>query len=78
MTLCFFAAAADVTGSGRITSPVELKTVGAVRRWLDEAYPDAKPLWAKCLIAVDQAYSEDDTVVGEMSEVAIIPPVSGG
>lgn len=46
--------------------------------WLSEQYPQAKALWAKCFVAVDQSYASDGHVLLPAEEVAIIPPVSGG
>jgi molybdopterin converting factor subunit 1 len=77
MTIRFFAASADVVGSSLLEG-ADVKTVGDVRRWLADMYPQASALWAKCLIAVDQAYAEDDVELDDGCEVAVIPPVSGG
>jgi molybdopterin converting factor subunit 1 len=78
MTIRFFASAADIVGSSQLARPASLRTVGELRAWLMEHYPQAKSLWVKCLIAVDQAYASDDHVLLPTEEVAIIPPVSGG
>jgi len=78
MSLRFFAAAAEVVGSSSLDRPDNLRTVGDVRDWLEEHYPQASRLWAKCLVAVDQAYASDEQVLKSNDEVAIIPPVSGG
>ena len=78
MTIRFFAAAAEIVGSSMLAGPASLRTVGDFRNWLVEEYPQAKALWAKCLIAVDQAYARDDRLLLLHEEIAVIPPVSGG
>lgn len=78
MTIRFFAAAAEVVGSSTLDRPASLRKVGEVRMWLSEQYPQAKALWAKCFVAVDQSYASDGHVLLPAEEVAIIPPVSGG
>jgi len=67
--------------AGRSEVVVELPepaTVADLKRSLVEALPDLAPLASSLLIAVDSEYAGDDQVVGPGSEVAVIPPVSGG
>jgi sulfur-carrier protein len=52
-------------------------TVGTVREELQRRHP--KLLWPQgTLLAVNQEYAGDATVLRDGDEVAIIPPVSGG
>ena len=53
-------------------------TVGDVRRAIGEECPALKGLMGQMLIAVDSEYAQDETPVNALSEVACIPPVSGG
>ncbi len=67
--------------AGRSEVVVELPepaTVADLKRSLVEALPELAPLASSLLIAVDSEYAGDDQVVGPGSEVAVIPPVSGG
>jgi MoaE-MoaD fusion protein len=41
-------------------------------------YPDAAPIIERCSVAVDQTVVDDSHPVTETSEVAILPPMSGG
>ncbi len=62
---------------------IELKlpegaTVAALRRELISRVPELAPLAPHVMFAVNQQYSNDDTVIPKEAEVACIPPVSGG
>jgi molybdopterin converting factor subunit 1 len=53
-------------------------TVADVRRSLAEAVPALSPIMSQMLFAVDRQYAHDHAVISAMSEIACIPPVSGG
>ena len=52
-------------------------TVADVKRKLETQYPKLKAL-AFYAVAVNDEYAENDLVIKDNDEVAIIPPVSGG
>jgi molybdopterin converting factor subunit 1 len=52
-------------------------TVEELRKFLSTSYPEFKQ-YKSCMIAVNQAYANDDTELSAYDEIAIIPPVSGG
>jgi len=52
-------------------------TLGALKSALSSEYPDFEKI-KSFTIAVNQEYQEDDFVISEGDELAIIPPVSGG
>ncbi len=54
-----------------------LGTVGELKAWLFEQYPDMGKL-RSLAIAVDHSYAEDHAELKSGQEVALIPPVSGG
>ena len=67
--------------AGRPEVVIELPepaTVADLKRLLTETLPELAPLASSLMIAVDSEYAGDDQVVGAGSEVAVIPPVSGG
>lgn len=74
-----FAVAKELAGSDELS--VDLPA-GATVQHLREAIVTSSPALARivphALWAVDAAYTTDDTVLTEQSEVALIPPVSGG
>jgi len=74
-----FAAAAE--RAGRSAVAVELppvSTVAALRAELISFVPELAGWLDRCAMAVDCEFAEDSLVLAEVSEVAVIPPVSGG
>jgi molybdopterin converting factor subunit 1 len=53
-------------------------TVGQLRFKLAEDYPALADVLPTCLFAVNGGYARDEEVIPAGSEVACIPPVSGG
>ncbi|MBC7775456.1 MAG: MoaD/ThiS family protein [Phycisphaerae bacterium] len=51
-------------------------TTGMLRGQLEAKYPDLKGL--RYLIAVDKKIANDDSPLEDRSEVALLPPFSGG
>jgi molybdopterin converting factor small subunit len=45
---------------------------------LREDVPALGSLLGRCVVAVDEEFADEGMVVRESSEVALIPPVSGG
>ncbi len=68
--------ARDITGK-TFDAEVEGASVGDLRKALLQSYPQLGDL-ASLLVAVDEAYADDDTLIKQGDEVALIPPVSGG
>ncbi|ADV63202.1 molybdopterin converting factor, subunit 1 [Isosphaera pallida ATCC 43644] len=68
----------------RLNAPVaELElpqgaTVGDLRRALEVSHPSLAPLLPACRIAVNAEYMDDTHPLDPSSELALIPPVSGG
>ena len=60
------------------TVAVEAGTVAGLRLALDALRPPAAPLLARCRVAVNLEFVDDDHAVTPGDEVAVIPPVSGG
>jgi molybdopterin converting factor subunit 1 len=74
-----FAAARELAGRDELTVAVEAPaTIGDVRREVIRTYPLLATILPHCLWALDTKYASDDDGVSETSEVALIPPVSGG
>ena len=74
-----FAAAKENAGANRvIVESSEPMTARSIMQQLGHTYPKLKPLLASCRLAVDDQYVGDDFRVDPDSEVALIPPVSGG
>lgn len=67
----------DILGSRENTLQAELQTVGELRQFLVAQYPQLAGL-RSLFIAVNGNYAEDETILAETDEIALIPPVSGG
>jgi molybdenum cofactor cytidylyltransferase len=59
----------------KLTTPA---TVGDLRGALQAGHPQLGPLCAGAMIAVDEEYASDETLISPASRIALIPPVSGG
>lgn len=74
-----FAIARELAGSDELS--VELPanaTVDDLRKTIISVSPALARIVPHALWAVGTAYATGDTVLSEQSEVALIPPVSGG
>jgi molybdopterin converting factor subunit 1 len=74
-----FAMAKELAGEREIEIKMaESSTVGDLKRCLIESYPSVGELVARSAISVDHEFAVDAQVLDQGSEVALIPPVSGG
>lgn len=73
-----FGIARDITGASALKIDLsEGATVADLQAVLWEQFPAFARL-SSLMIAVNAAYSSEQTVLRESDEVALIPPVSGG
>lgn len=74
-----FAVAAERLGRDQIVVDVDSPAdVGALKQAMCRQFPQLEPLAAQLLVAVDRHYADDAHAISPQSEVALIPPVSGG
>ena len=74
-----FAVAREVVGSDTVKLNLsDPATVRQLREALVERYPALSSTMRHMLVAVDAEYAGDDAQLTAKSEVALIPPVSGG
>jgi molybdopterin converting factor subunit 1 len=79
VTVKLFAAARDAMAQSEVALEIdEHATVKNLRARLAEQFPPLRPILLQSLFAVDAQYVPDNTPLGENSEIAFIPPVSGG
>ena len=79
ITVRLFALAKQLANEDTLVVSVpDPATVRDVRRAIGEVCPALAGLMGQTLIAVDSEYAQDETPVSGQSEVACIPPVSGG
>lgn len=74
-----FAVARDRVGRGSIQVELaDAATVGELRGRLMADYPQLAEIVPRAMLAVDTEYARDDVCLRPASEIALIPPVSGG
>jgi molybdopterin converting factor subunit 1 len=79
VTVRLFALAKERVGRAELRIELaEPATVGDLRAALGSQWPEIGPLWSRALIAVDAEYAADDATLTPNSQIAVIPPVSGG
>lgn len=61
-----------------VSLPEESITAGQLKAYLTDIHPQAASVIALSFVAVNQEYAEEEGVIREGDEVALIPPVSGG
>jgi len=74
-----FAMAKDLIGANEVE--IELEdgaTVGDLKRSLVRQYSESMDLVARSAFSVDHEFAVDTQRLSSQSEVALIPPVSGG
>lgn len=73
-----FGIAKDIFGTNLFSMEIkEPISIQKLKELILKDYPDFKKL-ASFRIAVNSEYQEDDFVIKEGDEIAIIPPVAGG
>jgi molybdopterin converting factor subunit 1 len=74
-----FARARDLAGADvvEVELPAEAR-VADLRRRLAELRPALASLLPRCVCAVGHEFVDDASALGDGSEVAVLPPVSGG
>jgi molybdopterin synthase sulfur carrier subunit len=79
MEVMLFGIAREIVGKKILTLKPEEKvnTVGELKSWLRSQYPRFQQL-SSMAVAVDSEYANDEDALVSESEVALIPPVSGG
>jgi sulfur-carrier protein len=72
-----FGVTKEILGGKEIVVEAKASTVGGLRTFLEEKYPEITGL-KSLMIAVNSVYAEDTQPLSETDEIALIPPVSGG
>jgi molybdopterin converting factor subunit 1 len=74
-----FARARDLVGKDKVVVELPLRaTVGDLRQRLNEDYPTLKSLLDRSALAVNDEFADDSLSLPANSEIALLPPVSGG
>ena len=67
----------DILGARETVFELDGETVGSLRNALKHRYPSLLEI-RSLMIAVNNAYAEDNLSIRESDEIALIPPLSGG
>lgn len=79
VTVRFFARTRDLAGmESLVVNLPNGSTVADLRLVLAEKLPALKNLLVHCALALDGDYAAADATLKDGSEVALLPPVSGG
>jgi molybdopterin converting factor subunit 1 len=79
VTVHFFAIARERVGQSEVKIDLPPNaTVIDLRRALFNRWPDLGTIWSAAMIAVDEEYAPNDAPITTGSQLAVIPPVSGG
>ena len=79
MEILLFGITKEITGKQKLSVAAEnqLHTVADLKHWLGQHYPAITKL-SSLAVAVNSEYADDSVAIDEQSEIALIPPVSGG
>ncbi len=79
MIIKLFGITKEIIGNNKLSVDAfeNIKTVGDLKQWLSQQYPALQEL-KSFAVAVDSEYADDTKYIQKNSEVALIPPVSGG
>lgn len=78
VTVLYFAAARERAGVSRESLDVGGRTVKAVLEELRARHPALERVLPRCRVALDQTFVDEDALVPDGAELALIPPVAGG
>lgn len=77
--ILLFANLKDRAGTREVELDLPARVTAAdLKARLAEAYPALKPMLITAIVAVDQVFAANDTLIPEGAEIALFPPVSGG
>jgi molybdopterin synthase sulfur carrier subunit len=78
LTILLFGSIREAIGSSQIeVQDMSGKTVLELRNHLANTYHYASDI-KTCMVAINQNYSTEDTILHSSNEIALIPPVNGG
>ena len=75
--LLFFAQMQEVVGTNKITIDASNISIKEIKEDYLATY-DMDDLLDQAMVAVNEEYAEEDTIISSGDVVAFIPPVSGG
>lgn len=79
MEILLFGITREIVGKHKLLVPADqnITNVKALKSWLGQQYPAMHGL-SSLAVAVNSEYAQDEDLLSEDNEIALIPPVSGG
>ncbi len=77
MKILCFGIAKDIIGTSELILDEHQITVAQLKNQLNEKYPKLLE-YKSYMIAINQEYANDESLISINDEIALIPPVSGG
>jgi len=79
VTLLLFARAQELAGSARFTLDLPKGSrAGDLKAILAKEIPSIASLMDRCAIGINGEFASPEDLIDENSEIALLPPVSGG
>jgi len=79
VTVRLFARARDLAGANFVSVDIaDRASVADLRQALVHRVPALEGFLARCAVAVNEEFADDDQALPATAEVALLPPVSGG
>jgi len=79
MNILLFGITREIVGASSLDIPLQsdVRTVADLKSLLVEKYPKLEGL-RSLAVAIDKEYADDEQLLEGSTEIALIPPVSGG
>jgi len=74
--ILLFAHLQEVVGESKLAVELSDMTVGQLKAWLEKQYPQLS--LQSIMVAINEEFATDTTMIQSGDTIAFIPPISGG